>query len=158
MDRRTLPTFPLLIYPYLIPRDENGERVILVSQNQNIRLGAKWGACTLGLSLAFAKTANVAYVIDDQSILTSLGEASRYWSLPPVPDTSPGESTCKNNTDTGWWVSWEYPLGTLSLGDHPAHFDFWNDRLQIDGGDYDGDGKVDRWEGTHIDFIIWVVE
>jgi hypothetical protein len=144
------------IIPYLIPL-VNGERVVTVSPDQEILLGARWGACTKGLSIAFAKTATVDYVIDEQAIFTSLDESRRYWGLPPVPVASQGESPCMNNSDTGWQVYWEYSIGTLSPGDHPANFGYWNDHLQIDGGDYDGDGKPDHgWEGTYIDFIIRV--
>jgi len=149
---------PILIYPRLIPPDENGVRVITVSQSQEILLGANWGACSEGLAQLWAKTANVAYVIDGQPIFTSLKESRKYWSSPPIPVLSPGPTSCLNKSDTGWWVYWKYDLGTLSPGDHPAQFDYWNDPPKIDGGDYDGDGKPDKFGSWHIDFIIRVVE
>jgi len=148
----------ILIYPWLIPIDENGERVVQVSPNQVILLGARWGACTRGLAQGWAKTANVAYEIDGQPIFTTLTESRQYWSQQPVPVPAQEDSACVNNTDTAWWVYWEYELGTLDLGDHSAHFDYWNDRLAIDGGDYDGDGKPDKYSGISIDFIIRVEE
>ncbi len=151
----------ILIYPWWIPVDENGERVVQVSPNQVILLGARWGACSRGLAKAWAKTADVTYEIDGQPIIMSLDESRQYWSQSPEPEFNPeGWSACLNNTDTGWWVDWEYELGSLEPGDYPAHFDYWNDHLHLDGGDYDGDGKPDiiRDWGISIDFIIRVVE
>jgi hypothetical protein len=150
----------ILIYPWLIVPDENGERIIKVSPNQVILLGARWGACTRGLANAWAQTAYVAYEIDGQPIFTSFDESRQYWSWPPIPLPIQEDIACVNKTDTGWVVYWEYELGNLSIGDHPARFDYWNNLLQIiDGADHDGDGKPDRggldWS---IDFIIRVAD
>jgi len=148
----------ILIYPWLIQPDEYGDRIITVSQDQEILLGARWGACTKGLSHAWAVTTDVAYEIDGQPVFASLDDTRQYWSLPPVPVVVSGPSPCLNNSKVGWYVYWEYELGTLSPGDHSAHFEYWNDHLLIDGGDYDGDGRPDKWFGTTVDFIIRVEE
>jgi hypothetical protein len=147
------------IIPYLITPDENGERIVTVSPDQEILLGARWGACTIGLTIAFAKTATIDYAVDGQAIFASLDDSRNYWRLPPVQVPWQGGSPCMNNSDPGWRVYWEYSIGALDPGDHPAHFGYWNDHLQIDGGDYDGDGKPDHgWDAAYIDFIIRVVE
>ena len=86
----------ILIYPWLIPIDENGERVVPVSPNQVILLGARWGACTRGLAQAWAKTANVAYEIDGHPIFTTLTESRQYWSQQPVPVPAPEDIACQS--------------------------------------------------------------
>ena len=108
-------------------------------------------------TMAFANTATVDYVIDEQAIFTSLDESRHFWSLPPIPRPIQGESRCVNQSDTAWLVYWKYSIGTLAPGDHPTHFGYWNDHLHIDGGDYNRDGKPDRvGVGTYVDFIIRV--
>lgn len=164
------PVFALgedvLIYPYRIPIDENGERIVTVQADQNILLGAGWGACTYGLVLAWTKTANVLYTVDDISLVT-LKESRKLWYLEEITQPSSTEVYCVNNVKlneegeyTGMWAYWVYELGPLPPGDHLATLMYWNDKVPIDGGDYDEDGKPDNFKGwsSNIDFIIRVEE
>ncbi len=150
---------PVVIYPWQIPVNENGVRIVTVTRGQPVVLGANWGACTRGLVTAFALTSDISYVIDGRPVLRNPRLDSLYWKFPPEPVTHPSASACVNNTTQVWTISWAYDLKRLSLGDHPAHFEFWNDRLHIDGFDNDGDGKPDKFDlELAVDFIIRVVE
>ncbi len=149
----------VLIYPWFIPQDENGDRIVTVTTGDTILLGARWGACTNGLAQAWARTANVVYSVDD-NLLISLEESRALWRRPiPAPIGTPGY--CLNQSETGWFVYWVYELGNLPAGDYPAHVEYWNDQVPLDGGDFDGDGKVDIYQPRFsriIDFTIHVVE
>lgn len=149
----------ILIYPWQIPEDENGDRVVTVTSDQIVILGARWGACSKGLAQAWARTASVMYSMEGQPLFFSQKESRVYWSRPVAVEGAPIE-TCVNHSDTAWYVYWEYQLGNLPPGDHTARFDYWNDHLAIDGGDYDGDGKPDHFQDWSIavDFIIRVEE
>lgn len=146
----------VLIYPWQIEPDENGNRIVAVTSDQIILLGARWGACTRGLAQGWAATADVAYAVDGQSIFLNEKESRDYWSRPVLGDFI-GENRCVNPTDTLWFVDWSFELGKLSPGDYSVGFDYWNDHKFPDGGDYDGDGRPDLFEfARSIDFTIHV--
>lgn len=147
------------IYPWQIPLNQNGERVVTVTRNQQVVLGASWGACTRGLATAWAMTSDILYTVDGLPLLPSSKLARNFWGLPPEPVTYPGASACVNTTTQIWTIFWAYDLRRLSLGDHAVHFEYWNDQLHIDGSDNDGDGKPDHFDfELAVDFIIRVVE
>lgn len=149
---------PVVIYPWQIPPDQNGERVVTVKFGQPVVLGANWGACTRGLVTAFAVTSDISYVIDGRLVLRHPRLSRLYWDFPPEAVTFPGASACVNNTTQVWTLSWAYDLKPLSIGDHPAHFQYKNDYVHIDGFDNDGDGKPDRFDfSLDVDFTIRVV-
>jgi hypothetical protein len=150
---------PIVIYPWQIPVNQNGERVVTVMRGQPVVLGANWGACTRGLVSAFALTSDISYIIDGRPVLRYPRLSRLYWEFPPEPVTFPGASACVNRTTQVWTLTWAYDLKQLSLGDHPAHFSYKNDYVHIDGFDNDGDGKPDKFNfALQVDFVIRVVE
>ena len=69
------------------------------------------------------------------------------WDRPVAVPTSPGfEDSCiagpKNGQ--GWWIYAEYPIVFDEPGDYEIGAVITTRRPLIDGGDYDGDGKIDR--------------
>lgn len=150
---------PVVIYPWQIPLNQNGERVVTVNLGQPVVLGANWGACTRGLVTAFAVTSDISYVIDGRPVLRNPRLDTLYWDFPPEAVTFPGASACVNKTTQVWTLTWSYDLKPLKVGDHPVHFTYKNDYVHIDGFDNDGDGKPDRFDfELRVDFIIRVVE
>jgi hypothetical protein len=148
----------VLIIPYLIPEDEDGNLIVEVPVDQTILLGARWGACNKGLAQAWAETASLMYSVDGQALFASENESRQYWQAPVIyPGGDP--SRCLPHTETIWIAYWQYELGTLELGDHPAHLSYWNHGVPVDGGDYDGDGKPDKFKdwSMEVDFIIRVI-
>ena len=146
------------IVPYLIPLDANGERIVTVKANQHVVLGARWGACTPGLALAFAQGAVVYYEIDGMPLPSSSIEDRGYWDW-PVPVVSDQGNSCMNKTDTGWFVFWRYDYGAMPIGVHSGYLHYSRHQQFIDGGDYDQDGRPDKHTiDGEVLFTIVVVE
>lgn len=149
----------VFIIPWQIPEDEFGNRIVEVTADQTILLGARWGACNKGLTQAWAKTATIMYSVDGQDLFASEKESRQYWHAPVVhPNGDP--SRCIPHTETVWMTYWQYEFGPLEAGDHMAHVSYWNHGVPVDGGDYDGAGGPDKFKdfSMGVDFIIRVIE
>jgi hypothetical protein len=130
----------IVIYPWKIIDDE-----IVVSPNDYVVLGARYGACSRGLTNAGTRQANIYYELDGEILVSSQKDARRYWSEPELKNVYPFDFPCvQGPTDTQWWAFWEYEVGTMAVGDHTVHFQYWFDRPVHDGVDWDGDGEPDH--------------
>lgn len=129
---------------------------ISVAPGQEVVLFARWGACAPGLTRAFTRSARLEWSIDGQALFTSQKEVSQYWSAPfSKPIT--GESSCVNGSSTAWLSYWEYPLSSLAPGKtYTIHLVYAIDHPMIDGGDYDGNGAPDTFEGIFQDATVFL--
>lgn len=148
-------TEEVVVAPGRIPPDENGDRIATVHANQFVILQVGWGACSKGLAQAWAKTALVQVQENAQTIVPS-AESQQYWNK--ASSQAGDTSACIIPSDVIWAVYWRYPLGTLSVGDHYYHIDYWNNVIHVDGGDYDNDGKIDIFDAQYkYNLIIHVI-
>ena len=122
---------------------------ITVSTDQELILRVGWGACTRGLVQAYITAAHYEWTLDGAPIFLD-EETAQYFG--PIEPMGPSD-TCVAGNGTLWASFWRYPMGTLDAGTHEISVHQWLDHPVIDGGDYDGDGRLDRftdqaWDGT----------
>jgi hypothetical protein len=146
------------IIPWQIPQDENGNRVVTVREDQTVILGARWGACTRGLAQAWSRNANVHYQIDGNPLLASTRDGRAYWTRPQA--VARGETGCVNGSSIIRFVFWRYEYGTMAPGPHEVYIHYWIGHQLVDGGDWDGDGRVDHYPdwGLEVPFTIIVLD
>ena len=125
---------------------------ITVSADQELILGWEWIACTPGLVQAYLTAVHPQWSLDDEPILSD-EEASQYWG--PIESRGEGDG-CLVGRGTTWGSSWRYSIGTLAPGVYEIRLLHWLDHPVIDGGDWDGDGKIDRWAGPMSDDTVTV--
>lgn len=146
----------VFIIPYLIP-EVNGQRIVYVSPDAHVVLGARWGACTPGLARSWIGSANVYYEIDGEPLPLSHHQRE-YWTSPQVLDTGQPEK-CILPTEAIWVVYWRYEYGTMDPepGEYDVFFHYWGDRPVVDGGDWDEDGKMDVFRDVNIEVEFTIV-
>jgi hypothetical protein len=131
---------PVIITPY------QGGPDFEVEAGKDVFIRAGWSACTRGLTRAFSKNALLSMEIqqDGSPYLVVEPPSREYWSdpFPAGLDTSP----CVMKTDNYWSVEWLYPLGALDPGTYDVHFLYYLEHKFPDGGDYDGDGRIDIFD------------
>ena len=120
-----------------------------VSTDQELILRAGWGACTRGLVRAYITAAHYEWTLDGTPISLD-EETAQYFG--PIEAVGPSD-TCVAGNGTLWASLWRYSIGTLDPGTYEISVHQWLDHPVIDGGDYDGDGRMDRFgdqasEGT----------
>ena len=135
------------VYPYR-PQDWP-DNTVTVHVGDIILLGARWGACTKGLAMMAAKNLTWDYYLDGEPISTEFvfGRPVR---------TPSDTSACIPRADAGWWVFAESPLVINEPGLYSLSLEISASHPLIDGGDYDGDGRLDRFEGmsASIDVLV----
>ena len=140
---------PVVIIPYL------SDPEIEITSNQEVILGARWGACSRGLAQAIHSSAGLGWAMNDVTLFSSQKEVKQYWGS-PIP-TDIGEESCiAGDGRQVWWMHWRYSLGYLEPGDYEIRLHYWLARPTIDGGDYDGDGRPDIFVGSLVDNTITV--
>jgi hypothetical protein len=126
---------------------------ITIHSDQPIILGTGWGACTKGLVRAFIRGAALHWEINGEPIFSYDLEAQKYWGSITVSGTS---DLCVVGDGTVWRSDWRYPYGTLEPGDYSIFLEGSVRHRLIDGGDYDGDGKPDRFIGVYTTYAVTV--
>jgi hypothetical protein len=127
--------------------------ILTLRPNQEVVLGARWGACKKGLVTSFIPAARLDWLVDGYPLFGSSfdkaydKEMKKQWGSVWADESNPAIDQCVMNTEETWWSYWTYSLGTLAPGDHPVQLNYWLSRPARDGGDYDGDGKMDVFEG-----------
>ena len=112
-----------------------------VGPNEDAVIHAGWGACSRGLVRSFTRAIEFEVTLDGSVILTP-GDVDQLWGpIEPRPDAV---SACKNGKEIVG-AEWRFVLPELSPGPHEVRTTIWSKRSFIDGGDYDGDGRPDRF-------------
>lgn len=145
----------VLIFPW---RFETGEVVPLYT-DQEIVLGARWGACKAGLVTRFLHAVELEWQLDGVPLFTSQEEVQQYWGpLATEPDL-PVEQCIIPATEI-WLSYWQYSLGEMAAGDYWLLFEYNLKQPVIDGIDSDGDGRPDVYEGTlqTADIVLKITE
>jgi hypothetical protein len=119
-----------------------------------IVLQAGWGACTQGLVKAFQQAAHIDITINGEPLYPA-GDEALYWGATELMELE----GCKAapSGDQASVAKWRYPLGSLEPGIYEVYVHYWLDHPIIDGGDWDGDGKMDKIEGTLVENTITIV-
>jgi len=133
---------------------------VYVNADNYIVLRHGWGTCTPGFVKAYLSAVHTEVTINGVLVSTADGK-DQYWDkITRAPDTYWVKSCIVGNQKTSSVVQWNYPLGTLNPGEYEINFYYWLDHPIVDGADYDGDGKMDKFEGILNDrtFTIIVLE
>lgn len=144
---------PVVIVPYRL-----ASPIVEVSTTDEVLIQAGWGACTRGLAGAFRNAASISLEESFADSTTVLVESPgrEYWTEPiPLPVDPDYSDYCVMKTDTSWWTYWNYNMGTLEAGAHAMHFTWTVTHPLPDGGDSDGDGKIDLVSGDTFSFDIY---
>ena len=122
---------------YEILLRDNGYHV--VPAGQTITLHGRWGACSPGLVTAYITGSHTDVTLDGEPLL-SPEQIDRLWGPVTVQRT---DDACLIG-DTIYISHWYYEL-TLEPRAVPyvLHTEFFLDHPLRDGGDWDGDGKMD---------------
>jgi len=148
---------PVVISPYHLADGE----VVSVSAEDEVVIQARWVACTHGLTRAFRNAAVISLeeTFDGQSTTLVDSPGHRYWTSPTPFDRDVSEY-CRMQTRGGWVTYWHFELGTLAPGQHEIHFTWTLSHPIPDGGDFNGDGKLDHFSGDDLNhdnsFVIEV--
>jgi hypothetical protein len=142
----------VLLKPTIVPHE------ITVTSEDELILHTGWGACTYGLVKAWINASNYYWYLDDESILPA-EDVNNYWGPITGPIEPEGPSTCIAGPGTGWVSYWTYSIGSLPVGTYEVKLTIDTDHKFLDGGDYDGDGKIDFFvDGWNASVIVHVVE
>lgn len=133
----------ILVIPYY--QDE-----ITVTTEDELILAAGWAACTRGLVNAWINASYYQWYLDDQPIL-SAEEAFNYWGAIEPRGPNP---YCLIGTGNIWGSSWRYSIGSLPVGTYEISLIYGTNHKILDGGDYDGDGRLDFFEGQREEAVI----
>jgi len=125
---------------------------ITVSTHEELILATGWAACTRGLVQSYITAAHYQWNLDGDPILPD-EETAQYFG-PIEPRGEP--EWCLVGNGTVWGSSWRYSIGTLSPGTYEITLLHWLDHPVIDGGDWDGDGRIDLFEGEWADETVTV--
>jgi hypothetical protein len=124
-----------------------------IAPGQVAVIRAGWAACTPGLVRAFIEASDFEAILYDDAGQQVIGLTSedidRLWG-PVVP--SPGvQASCQGNQEPDS-AERRYVLRDLPPGTYTLHSSLRMKHPLIDGGDYDGDGRPDRFYPQDLDF------
>jgi hypothetical protein len=147
----------LLIPVYAVQAQTNDETVyinlniapdpVYVDADNYIVLRHGWGACTLGLVRTYLSAVYTELRIDGVLVSVADGNDQHWGPITAAPDAYWVQYCIAGNRNTSSVVYWEYPLEYLVPGQYEVSFYYWLDHPVIDGGDLDGDGRIDIREG-----------
>ena len=144
---------PLIITPY------RGGPEFYAAAGQEVIIRAHWLACNRGLTEAFIHAASVSMEVtlpDGSRYLTVEPPSRGYWSSPAATETPVPSECIAGGANTLWGTEWLYSLGQLQPGDYELHFVWAFDHQLADGGDWDGDGRIDKVSGVLQDRTITI--
>jgi len=114
-----------------------------VRAGQTITLHGRWGACSPGLVTAYIRGSHTVVTLDGEPLL-SPEQIDQLWG----PVTVHGTNDACMIGDTIYISHWYYELTLeprLPLEPYVIHTEFFLDHALRDGGDWDSDGKMDRF-------------
>jgi hypothetical protein len=123
--------------PYEILLRDPGEHE--VPAGRTITLHGRWGGCRSGLVRAYIKGSHTLVTLDGEPLL-SPEQIEQLWGPIIVHGT---DDACMIG-DTIYISHWYYELTLPPRGEpYVIHTEFFLDHPLVDGGDWDGDGKMD---------------
>ena len=125
---------------------------VTVSTDDELILHIGWGACTRGLVRAYITAAHYQWSLGGDPILPH-EETAQYFG--PIHRVGAVDG-CLAGDGTLWRSYWDYSIGNLSPGTYEIRLLRWLAHPVIDGGDWDGDGRIDFFEGEMGDDTITV--
>jgi len=131
---------PAYIFPF-------GSREYTVSSKDDVVIRYGWSACSKGLVNDYIDATSRTFYFDGMLISNAQIHDRSYWGMPYERESGTG-SPCLWSVDKDWVAYWEYDLGKLRPGDHTLDLEHTYAFSIIDGGDYDGDGAVDVFQGV----------
>lgn len=125
-----------------------------VYSDQTIIFDLGWAACNRGLVQNFLNANYLAFILDGSPVVSS-EEVNQYWGpIQQIPAPPAAEACVGKTPEKLWRAKWDYQYGTLEAGDHTLRFILKVDHPVLDGGDYDGNGAPDLFNGTLHDFEL----
>jgi hypothetical protein len=125
---------------------------LTVSPDDELILHTGWAACKRGLVRTYINAAHYQWSINGDPILSD-EETAQYFG--PIEFIGP-RYWCLIGDGTAWRSYWDYSIGTLEPGTYEIGLVRWLDHPVIDGGDHDGDGRLDHFEGVMGDDSVIV--
>jgi len=119
----------------------------------DVNFYVQWGACTVGLIKSYQNAAHIDITINGEPLFPT-GEDAQYWSPPEPTELDGCIASDGKNASTSYW---SYPFDPLEPGIYKVHFHYWLDRQVTYGTDWDGDGKIDKFEGTIVENTVTIV-
>ena len=112
-----------------------------VHVGDTVLLGARYGACVPGLAWSARNALSYDYSLDGEPLAFDFA-----WDRPVAVPYHTETGTCMAGPDDGqlWWIYAEYPIVFDEPGDYEIGAVVSSSRPLIDGGDWDGDGFIDR--------------
>jgi hypothetical protein len=120
-----------------------------VGPGQDVVLLYGWSACNRGLVHAFVNASNLEVALDGQVILTPQ-DVDQLWGKVSGYDPPVEWPECVAKGPPSKALV-QYVLSGLEPGTHELHSSFWLNHPVVDGGDWDGDGKLDRYTPADYD-------
>ena len=103
-----------------------------------------WAACSPGLVRVFIQASNFELALDGQTFLGP-EDVDELWGAIEIYDTPPDWAEACLGKGRPAVARWRYVLDELGPGEYELHSTIWIDRSLVDGADYDGDGKIDKF-------------
>ena len=104
---------------------------------------------------AYLSAAHLQWSLDSNPILSD-EETVQYFG--PIYRFGPAD-WCLIGNGTLWASHWRYSIGTLPPGTYEIKLLHWLDHPVIDGGDWNGDVRLDFFEGEREETVtVHVVE
>ena len=114
---------------------------------QEVVFHSGWAACAPGMVLAFENAAT-RYMYDNDVPIDDI----ETWDWSPIEKGTidpNGKANCVVGDGVHLWSStWYSPELTFETGTHVIHFYYVLSHQLVDGGDYNGDGKIDKIDGV----------
>jgi hypothetical protein len=124
-----------------------------VDAGQELVIGHWWGACRPGLIKAFLRAIGEQEYTLNGAPLWDTQEASQYWG--PIEEYADewAMERCMSQPSTFYWIHWAHELD-LEPGEYDLGFTLWLAHPNVDGGDWDGDGRPDKYTGQLYDLTV----
>ena len=119
---------------------------VVINAGQKVVFNSGWGACTPGLVVMFENAATLH--MSDNGLPFDVANWS--WSPIEVNLISPDilGYCIAGDKIHAWSSTWYSPELTFETGTHVIHFYYVLSHQLVDGGDYNGDGKIDKIDGV----------
>jgi hypothetical protein len=127
---------------------------VRIRTEDEVILNLGWGACTSGLVKAFQQAARIDITINGEPLYPE-GDDDLYWG--PIEPMELDGCKAAPEGDQASVSRWQYTFSPFETGIYEVDVHYWLAHPIIDGGDWDGDGKMDQYEGTLVENMIMII-